>query len=138
MNTDDIVMKMIFEKTLKENPRMTAQGLGVKGGKKVQEIERKKLEGSFAGFQMAFNYLRAIPRIDVFRKRCEAHAVDLQKYYDKSISPGTVALPGRALGIRVRNFQGNKISMFDRNKKEMFRDLKETEANPGMFVDKDD
>jgi len=31
------------------------------------------------------------------------------------------------LGIRVRNFQGTKISMFDRNKKEMFRDLKEQE-----------
>ena len=120
-------MKMIFEKTLKENPRMTAQGLGVKGGKKVQEVERKKLEASFAEFQMAFNYLRSLPRIEVFRKRCEAHADDLRKYYDKSISPGTVALAGRALGIRVRNFQKTKISMFDRNKEEMFRDLKEQE-----------
>jgi len=90
-------MKMIFEKALKENPRMTAQGLGVKGGKKVQEAERKKLESSFAEFQMAFNYLKSLPRTDVFRKRCEAHADDLRKYYDKSISTGTVALAGRAL-----------------------------------------
>ena len=127
MNTDDIVIKMIFDKTLKENSRMTTQGLGVKSGKKVQEVERQKLEAPFAEFQMAFNYLRSFPRTDVFRKRCEVHAADLLKYYDKSITPGTVALAGRALGIRVRNFQGTKISMFDRNKKEMFRDLKEQE-----------
>ena len=112
---------------------MTAQGLGVKGGKKVQESERKKLEASFAEFQMAFNYLRSLPRTDVFRKRCEAHADDLWKYYDKSISPRTVALAGRSLGIRVRNFQGTKISMFDRNKKEMFRDLREAEAKLCML-----
>jgi hypothetical protein len=31
---------------------------------------------------------------------------------------------GLALGIRVKNFQGTKISMFDMNKKQMFRDLK--------------
>jgi len=41
----------------------------------------------------------------------------------RMLSKWQSALAGRALGIRVRNYQGTKISMFDRNKKEMFRDL---------------
>ena len=132
MNTDDIVMKMIFEKTLKENPRMTAQGLGVTGGKKVKEAERKKLEASFAGFQMAFNYLRSLPITDVIRKRCEVHSADLLKYYAQSISPGTIALAGRALGITVKNYKRTKISMFDRSQKEALRDWKDAEANTAV------
>ena len=108
MDTNDEVIKMIFEKTLKENPRMTAQGLGVEGGKKVREAERKKLETSFNEFKIAIEYLRAIPRIEIFKKRCEIHSADLLKYYDQSISPGTIALAGRALGITVKNYQGTR------------------------------
>jgi len=133
MNTDDIVMKMFFERTLKENPRMTAQGLGVKGGKKVQEIERKKLEGSFNEFKIAIEYLRVIPRIEIFKKRCEIHSADLFNYYDQSISPGTIALAGRALGIRVRNYGKTKVSMFDRNQREALQDWKD-EANTSSIV----
>ena len=138
MDANDEVMKMIFEKTLKENPGMTAQGLGVTGGKKVKEAERKKLEASFAEFQMAFNYLRSLPITDVIRKRCEAHAADLKHYYDQSISPGTVALAGRALGIAVKNYQGTKISMFDRSQREALQDWKDAEANASRKVDGDE
>ena len=138
MDTNDEVIKMIFEKTLKENPRMTAQGLGVEGGKQLQEAERKKLETSFAEFQMAFNYLRSLPITDVIRKRCEVHAADLLKYYDQSISPGTIALVGRALGITVKNYQGTKISMFDRSQREAIQDWKDAEAKSHATVDEDE
>lgn len=138
MDTNDEVIKMIFEKTLKENPRMTAQGLGVEGGKKVREAERKKLETSFNEFKIAIEYLRAIPRIEIFKKRCEIHSADLLKYYDQSISPGTIALAGRALGITVKNYQGTKISMFDRSQREAIQDWKDSESKSDRLDDEDE
>jgi hypothetical protein len=137
MDANDEVIKMIFDKTLKENPRMTAQGLGVKGGKKVKEAERKKLEGSFNEFKIAIEYLRAIPRIEIFKKRCELHAADLKQYYDQSVSTGTIVLAGRALGVRVMNYGKTKVSFFDRNQKEALQDWKD-EPNTSSIVGGDE
>lgn len=69
---------------------------------------------------------------EIIKRPSEIHAADLLKYYAQSISPGTIALAGRALGITVKNYKRTKISMFDRSQKEALRDWKDAEANTGV------